>query len=128
MEVLFKAGLQVPFIPLVEIVGNGNKDSPLHIEAILLNIGFLTAKISTFLVTKSVHPQLVSTLSVTVYTPGEGYVWRGFCSLLVVPSPNTQEYFTNSELSTFTTLERLVKDVLLPKHCSEKLKSATGLG
>ena len=71
---LLRLGLQVPATPLVEIVGSGDNRSPLQISEIELKVGFLSDKISTFLVTESVQPQLVSTVSVTVYIPGDGYV------------------------------------------------------
>ena len=39
MAVLFKAGAQVPVMPLVEVVGNGASVAPEHIDATGLNVG-----------------------------------------------------------------------------------------
>ena len=41
VAVLFKAGVQVPVIPLVEVDGNADKDAPEHIEATALNVGVI---------------------------------------------------------------------------------------
>lgn len=40
--VLFKAGDQVPVIPFVEVVGNGDKVAPAHTDATALNVGVTT--------------------------------------------------------------------------------------
>ena len=37
--VLFNAGNQVPGMPLVEVVGNADKDAPLQIAATCVNVG-----------------------------------------------------------------------------------------
>jgi hypothetical protein len=37
--VLFKAGNHVPVIPLVEVVGNGDRDAPEHIGATEAKLG-----------------------------------------------------------------------------------------
>jgi len=36
---LFNAGAHVPVIPLLEVVGNGDKVAPEHIGAIAVNVG-----------------------------------------------------------------------------------------
>ena len=41
VAVLFKAGDHVPVIPLRELVGNGDKISPEHIELTGLKVGIL---------------------------------------------------------------------------------------
>ena len=39
--VLSKEGAQVPVIPLLEVVGNGAKVAPEHIDATALNVGVI---------------------------------------------------------------------------------------
>ena len=41
VAVLFKTGSQVPVIPLLEVVGNGDKLAPEQIGATVLNIGVI---------------------------------------------------------------------------------------
>ena len=41
VTVLFKAGAQVPVIPLLEVVGNGDKVPPEQIGATALNVGVM---------------------------------------------------------------------------------------
>jgi hypothetical protein len=37
--VLSKAGAQVPVMPLLDVVGNGERDAPEHIDATAVNAG-----------------------------------------------------------------------------------------
>ena len=41
VAVLFKAGVQVPEIPLFEVVGSGVSVAPEHIDATALNVGVI---------------------------------------------------------------------------------------
>ena len=41
VAVLSKAGVQVPVIPLLEVVGSGDKAVPAQIGAIALNVGVM---------------------------------------------------------------------------------------
>ena len=41
VAVLSKAGAHVPVIPLVDVVGNGDKTAPEHIGATALNVGVM---------------------------------------------------------------------------------------
>ena len=41
VAVLFSAGAQVPVIPLLEVVGNGDKAAPEQIAATGLNVGVI---------------------------------------------------------------------------------------
>ena len=41
VAVLFKAGAQVPVIPLLEVVGNGDKVAPEQIGATAVNVGVI---------------------------------------------------------------------------------------
>ena len=41
VAVLFKAGVQVPVMPLVDVDGNADKVAPEHIEATALNVGVI---------------------------------------------------------------------------------------
>ena len=41
VAVLFKAGTQVPVIPLFDVVGNGDKDAPAQISGIGLKLGVM---------------------------------------------------------------------------------------
>lgn len=45
MAVLFKAGDQVPLIPLVDVVGNGDSVAPEQIAATGVNVGVTVALI-----------------------------------------------------------------------------------
>jgi hypothetical protein len=47
---LFNAGDQLPVIPLVEVVGNGDKAVPEQIAATAVNVGVTTAFIVTAVV------------------------------------------------------------------------------
>ena len=47
VAVLFKAGAQVPVIPLLDVVGNNDKVPPEQIAATGLNVGVITAFIVT---------------------------------------------------------------------------------
>ena len=47
VAVLFKAGDQVPVIPLFEVVGNGVKLAPEQIAATGLKVGIITGSIVT---------------------------------------------------------------------------------
>ena len=38
---MFKAGAQVPVMPLLEVVGNGARVAPEHIGATVLNVGVM---------------------------------------------------------------------------------------
>ena len=41
VAVLFRAGAQVPVIPLLEVVGNGDSVAPEHMGAIVLKVGVM---------------------------------------------------------------------------------------
>lgn len=41
MAVLFKAGVQVPVMPLFEVVGNGDNVPPMHIGGTCVKVGVL---------------------------------------------------------------------------------------
>ena len=45
--VLSNAGLHVPVIPLVEVVGNGDRSSPVHIGATAANVGVAGVEFTT---------------------------------------------------------------------------------
>jgi hypothetical protein len=53
--VLFNAGLQVPVIPLLEVVGNGLNKSPLHIAATGVKVGVISLSIFTLKVVGIAH-------------------------------------------------------------------------
>ena len=63
VAVLFSDGDQVPVIPLVDVVGNGDSDAPEHIAATGLNAGVITAVMVTDVVAVTpAHPPLAATV------------------------------------------------------------------
>ena len=64
--VLFNAGLHVPVIPFVDVVGNGGKIVPAHIAATGLNVGEIDAPIMETVILKvAMHPR--ASFTVIVY-------------------------------------------------------------
>jgi hypothetical protein len=63
VAVLFSAGLHVPVIPLLDVVGSADSAPPLHIAATGVNVGVSTALIVTCAVAVTPgHPPLDATL------------------------------------------------------------------
>ena len=54
VAVLFKAGAQVPVIPLLEVVGSGDSVAPEQIGATASNVGVIEADITISIVTVAV--------------------------------------------------------------------------
>jgi hypothetical protein len=64
VAVLFKAGAQVPVIPLLEVVGKADKAAPEQIGATAVNVGVV--EVFTFTVTVSETAQPVPLFPVKV--------------------------------------------------------------
>jgi hypothetical protein len=70
VAVLFKAGVQVPVIPLSDVVGKAVKVAPEQIEATGVNVGVISSVIVTDVVAVTPgQPPLAATVYVTVYIP-----------------------------------------------------------
>ena len=55
VAVLFKAGTQVPVIPLFDVVGKGDKDAPAQISAIGLKLGVMLGFTEIVIVVETAH-------------------------------------------------------------------------
>ncbi len=55
VDVLFKAGTQVPVIPLFDVVGNGDKDAPAQISGIGLKLGVMLGFTEIVIVVDEAH-------------------------------------------------------------------------
>jgi len=67
VAVLLSAGLHVPVIPLLDVVGSGDKVAPEQIAATGVNVGVVCAVITTCAVALTPgHPPLAATVYVTV--------------------------------------------------------------
>jgi hypothetical protein len=62
VAVLFKAGLHVPVIPLMEVVGSGDKDCPALIGGIGLNVGVIAfgTGFIVLCIGAEIHPEVKS--------------------------------------------------------------------
>src|SRR3954463_6319678 len=66
------AGLQVPVIPLFDVVGRTGAADPLQIAAGWVNVGVIELLVARFSVATESHPLLL--INITVYVPAVLYV------------------------------------------------------
>ena len=81
-EVLIVEGLQLPLIPLVDVVGNTGAFAPMHSVPMLANVGVTLVVIVTFLVPVDLHPALFDTVTPIVTDPDEPAVYLMLLVLL----------------------------------------------